>query len=376
VSDLRASDLDLARAYAEGTLAGPLRAEVERRLGSDPELARLVALSSEVWEATDAAVPPRPERPAPSFTEPLERPSLARPVAWAAAAALVLGVGAWAAQRALREPEPSGPVLLRAVPLEPVPVAEVPAPPTDELARYSPSDGAGVRLVDGIERGLALARAAGKPLLVFFYAPQCPLCIEVATGPLLDDEVAAAAEPFVVARQDIGQKMPEAIRTDLRHLPGFAVFDRDGHRSTSFPATTEAAPLVERLATEAEAHARAHGPALSWDAVHALANDLVAAADERDPARRRALWEKVAAADPRGALGDVARARLQRERAEARFALLAAEAAARASGASAALPVLDDALARFRGSRYEPDLRAVRDRVAQDDAFPRLETAR
>jgi hypothetical protein len=371
----RATDLDLARARAEGTLEGPARLEVERRLRDDPAFARLVALYADVLEATPEVLPPRPARPSPSFADARPR-LLSRPLALAAAAVVLAALGALSLRLALRPATEGGgtAVVLRAIPLEPVADATPPDAPLPALSRYAPAGAVGVRFVDGYEQGLALARASGKPLLLFLYAPECPLCVEVASGPLLDDRVGSAVEPFVVARQDVSEA-PKSLVEGLRHLPSFAVYTPAGARESLFAGALSVSELSTRLEVEAAMQVDVHGASPSWQTVRALAGDLAAAEEERDPARRRATWERTAAADPTGPLGGYARARLRGEKEAARQALLAAKEAASSSGAAAALARLDEAIRHAAGSPYEADLRAVRERVEETGTFPALEAA-
>jgi hypothetical protein len=368
-------DLDLARAFAEGRVPESQRQQVASRLRADPEFAALVALYGAVRADTEEAVPPRVARPAPDFADAPAAPRLLRPLALAAAAAVLLALGVLAFRDGAKPAKPPQPVFLRSIPLDPVPVAEAAMPPAAdlrELARYSPNDGAGVRLVDGVDRGLALSRASTKPLLVFLYSPQCPVCLEISKGALLDDAVGAAAEPFVVARQDVASA-PKHLLEGLRFFPAFAVYGPEGERESLFAATTKVAELVQQMGAEARAQEVAHGPSLPWDAVHGLARDLAAAEDEAAPARRLAIWERVAKEDPEGALGAAARARALTMKSDARGALLAAK---NAPDPQAAKAVLDDALARLAGTPYEADLRAVRVRLDETGTFPPLEPSR
>jgi hypothetical protein len=372
--DERPTDLDLVRARATGALPLSLEAEVERRLRTDPEFARLAAVYAVVHDATDDEVPPRPALPAPEFRP--EAPAMRLLPRIAAAAALAaLAVGSWVAARRAREVDAlRDPVALHAIAMDaprPDPSPADALSPSDLafLAAYETHGAAGLRTVEGFARGLALARGADVPLLVYLHYPGCPVCAEVETGPLLDERVARAASGFLVARQDVSEA-PRHLVEGLRAMPSFVVVSPEGERLDLVPSPSTADALVRVLSTEAqEAGVSARRP---WSAVRDAAGFLRGARDVADPARRRALLEKAAAADPAGALGARARAEAALAAGDARAALEEARAAAEREGADAALRVLDAALARHGDTPEGRDLATVRARVAEARAFPRL----
>jgi hypothetical protein len=380
--------LESVRGWVEGTLPAAEREAFAAAMAADRSLVDLVATYAEVHAAT---VHPAPVCPVTAETlrlddAPAPAPvlSLLRRAAPIAAAVLVVA-GAAFALPALLPSDPVMPVDTSAVILRAIrPAArETPPAPPAILSRYTPATDGRLAFLDDVAEARAAARVAGRPLLIFVSMEMCPICRDMQAHAFREEDVARAANGFVLATLSATDLDPKDPLLEADGWPIFVTEDAAGvrRRIHGFPVQMNGPmPTGTQVAEELKAaHAalpQADRAALSWDDVHALVRALRDADDDADPAARRRAWASVAAKDPKGALGARARALLGEDSKDARAALDAARAVARRGDVDAAVSSLDAAARRLEGTPYAADLRAVRDRVKRDGAFPSVVLAR
>jgi hypothetical protein len=344
------SNLERIRAYVDGTLPQAERAAFEADLARDRELAEMTEAYGYVVRATadDAPVP------ATAFEDlPLTpRRTWRRPVL-AAAAVLLIAAGAaifW--PRDKTEPAP-GYVRLASIPLREVDVPPQPPALPEGLADHRTAGDDGLIWIRDLERGQAIARAAGRPVLLFIDHPTCPICAKFEAGPFRDENVEQAAAAFVLVRASWNTAPKQFVENPNLGWPIFVLLDHEGKRIDGFKSYKSAPELARWLTSAREAATGFRYP--EWDEVRRLARLLASDTYE--------ALDEVAHADPDGELGDVARWRLANLAADARAALLAARAAPK---------LLDEAIGKFQGTPYAADLEAVRSYVAKHGKFPEL----
>jgi thiol-disulfide isomerase/thioredoxin len=93
--------------------------------------------------------------------------------------------------------------------------------------RVRPRDSA-VRLIDGLDPGLAAARDSGRPVFLLFSAVWCPVCQELKRRTLLDRELQALAEDFVWIEVDIDRNLSEARLWKVSATPTVFLLDPRG----------------------------------------------------------------------------------------------------------------------------------------------------
>lgn len=380
------ASFDRVRAYVEGTLSPAERAAFSAEMAADRELSETAALYAEVRAATDDPAPPcrataddlvlddvtDPHDP---WTAPVPSLAAARSRRVAAAAAILLVVGAGLAWYATRPIEPTAPAVLPELALEAVPLERTapvgdahPISPTTlaAIAAYEPAAGSSLASLTDLDVARAVSAATGRPLLAFVYHPTCPWCVAIAKGPFKDAAIAEAADRFVFARLDV-TKTPESVWNGFDVWPIFWIEDASGARKHVFGGEQTSASLAKELAAGTAAAPVPDG-VLPWPAARDLARGL----SEADPARRYAAAVLAETKSPRCDLLAYAAAFLASEREAARLALEKARAETARGGVPAGRAALDAALPRFAGTPLGVDLERVRTRLEKDGVFPRL----
>jgi len=359
-------DLELIRAYVHGTLAPGDRAVFEARLSREPELARLCEGYEWTVRATGDVVPERET----AFADLALGRRFRLPL-WASAAALLLVATAVAIALASREePAPPKPPLLA---LSAIPMRAVAAPPVPSfpaaLADYRTSGADGLRWLANEDAARELARAAGRPLLVFVHHPQCPVCRHFRAEEFRDGDVKAAADDYVLLGAN-AEHLPEFVFREMpRGFPAVAAYDPDGNRIAAITGFHEAPDLARwlgRVAAQLKEEKRYPFP--EWRALREAADKLVRAQRSADPAEKLALWQEVEGIDGAGRLPEVARAGRLRMEQRAQDAL----ARARSADPGSAAAVLESAADELRGTPYAADLERVRAHLAKWGSFPQL----
>jgi hypothetical protein len=261
-------------------------------------------------------------------------------------------------------------VALRAIPLEPLPPARAAARPPAELASHRVTGDDGHVWMDDYAAALDVARWSGRPLFLFVDHPSCPICTAYHADHFRDGDVAKAADGFVLASFNAMRVPPDVARLLPRAWPIRVVVDAGGKRVGELTRVVDATGLAAWLRGESE---RREGAPLDWETVRTLAGKLIEAERETDPARRLALWDEVAAADPVGPFGRAAKDHRAALAYDAQQALFEAQAAATAEAACAALA---RGLEATRGTPRGADLAAVLQTMETKGAFPRLEIER
>ena len=382
-------DLDLVRAYAEGQMPAPQRDAFAARLAAEPELAQLVAAFTLVAGLEGDSVPPMQTRFEDLRLDDVEAEAQPRVGAlrWgrmlgAAAAVLVLALGAFLVLRRTGPTGPPPPVVLAAIPGDATAPTVPPLPAA--LVDYAPTGENGLRFLDGYASARAAAALVGRPLLVFAQVPTCPLCRELERDQFHEEALATAAEPFVLVRENMMKPSPE-MEERLKGeenvgWPFFVVDGADGKPASVFSLDpTKPLPdaaTIARLFTAAytSLSPAGRGRPLPWASTQAALADLRAAdAAASERARGEAL-DRVAALAPEGSpLEEAVRLRRRAQAARARAALDAAGEAAAKGGGDAARAVVAAAVAQFEGTPYHADLARVLDHVVRFGAFPVLE---
>ena len=133
------------------------------------------------------------------------------------------------------------------------------------------------------DEAVDVARAAGRPVLVFVNHPYCPLCRQYEAGPFRDGAVARAADGFVLLKVGLENVPPWVARDLPRGWPILAVFEPGGKRLaglTGYQAARRLAPWLEHVA--GELRDRFESP--SWAELRAAARQLARAAETDDAA--------------------------------------------------------------------------------------------
>jgi len=294
---------------------------------------------------------------------------------WMAMAATLLVAAAGAAAYVHARPSV---VTLHAIQMEdrvldPPPTYSVPA----MLATYRPVSDGRVNWLASLPEARALSRATGRPLFVWVYHQQCPMCSSLDSGAMRDESVQSEAAKFVPVKLDVMTASQEVQRWCSAGWPYLAAQTADGKAVVEFSGEMDAAQIRASLA-RGEGAADA---AMPWPAVNELAalnvraeqasaagrlGDAYLAYDEM---RRRV---GAGATDPasRG-FGTNARVGLRGLDREARDALIEAKKLAETDEAAGARR-LSEAAERFRGTPYGNDLAEVEKELRATGRFPVL----
>jgi hypothetical protein len=385
------SAYDLVREAATRPLAPAEQARLDEALRFDEQLREFAQLYPQLHAHTEAFAREfsrieSPGLPATLASE-LEAPRSDRsPLARRAAAAAVLAlfaVGGWLAWRKLAQgdgPPQRAQVELAAIDLELVDglppadleqkLAQNPADFT-LLESYSPVVDGAIHWLDKLEDGLALARAAQRPMLLFGMYTTCPWCIEMQANGLRDETVLALAEDFVPVRI-VYDSLSEEVVTKYheRGYPLFELWTPEGELAHSFPGFFDAPTFVQHLDDASTSASRRTAP--PWERVRDLAREHGAArraelAREFGPAH--AAYMALSRAPLGGALPEAARDGLRRIELHAALAVSRARSAASPSEASSQL---EQAEREFTATPFVADLRRVRAALDSSGEFPEL----
>ena len=392
-------DLDVLRSWVEGRLDAASGARVEAWIALDPDRARRAAQMRDVWTATAAGLGSASttlrfedlpltagETRVDAPSRPVESPSIAerrrRRVA-AAAMVLVLGAGAlaWSVWNRLgparRHPTV---VQLATIPL-PATNATLPADPLasparvpEALASWTPVEDGRIRWLDSPADAAAISAATGRPVFVYGFIESCPICQGFAAHEFRDADVLAWVDrtvPLAIDLMKLDEAEMEAIMS--RRYPLLELQDPQGHVLRTFGGTfgevdmpTEFENSVKDVSVPDWRAMRA-GAASLWQARAAEAkSDWRGAVELYEPWSRRddlRAWSS----DAKEGLGRIG-AHLGRTLKDVRERARADE-----TGAMAALQI---EVARFQGTRFEPDLRAVLSEWRGTGTFPALQPGR
>jgi thioredoxin-like negative regulator of GroEL len=293
---------------------------------------------------------------------------------WLAAAAALLVAVAGAAVWLDSRPHT---VTLRAIHQSPrieMPV-EFAIPPA--LATYRPVADGKVNWMSDLADARVVAKTASRPLFVFVYHPQCPLCIQLDRGALKDRALLAEVEKFVPVRIDV-MKAPDEVEAWLQGgWPYFGAQSADGAHLEDFPGMHDAKALTALLAK----NAGTASSAAPWS----VSNELAAAYEKAEAAREakrygeayeayRAMQRVMATLGPSQEKAvepfrnDVA-VRMWHMNDEAWRELKAAQELATTDEAAGARS-LSEAAERFRGTPYGLDLAEVEQELRATGRFP------
>ena len=389
-----ATFVDRARALLDGSLAPEDALALRREIAADPALRAEFDGIRDVFAMTAA----EPAIPASSLTADtvlvraaadggrvinMRRRAVAAAVLLAAVA---IGV---AANFALRPPEPRDVTLAALCASIPVPVPTPrfdPRPPADplpaRLADFRPVRDGKPAWLDSYDEGKALSRESGKPMLVWVYHPECPMCVQLDRESFADAGVQRDLEAFVPVRVDVMHLDPasELGRTfgpafERGAWPYFVALDADGATLASIQGAWEISdvrPKLDAAAKSAEETARP-----TWEQIRTAATDLGKAEEavranrlgDAVGALRRARESLPAPVQGRPLLPIQARAMNFPLPIDAQRVL---EQAAASVDPAASLPSLDAAARAFAGSSVGNDLAAVARAIRETGRFPRL----
>ncbi len=377
---------DLLRALAEGTLPPEEERRVLALVSGDPVAAAdLAAMVQVLALAADPAPPPvssvtadgmlaRIDGAAVPTPSPAGRRILRRRLLPLAAAGVLVAAGLAGASLLLRGPQ--GPATVALAILggsPPVASAQEPEPVPAALLAYEPDADGTIRWLPTVEEGRALARLAGRPVLVYLFHPSCPLCRRMGETTFRDAAVRAAARSYVPVRVDVTEGAGEMDVEEIfrRGWPYMATQDADGATLREFPGFHEPEEMTDLLAP---AGATAPPP---WEAVRDGAARLTRADALIAEGRPGLAWrevESVASAAPGTPLAAAAEARRARLTARARELLDAARADAVGDGAAASR-ALREAARVYEGSPVAGEFDGVRRALDETGTFPVLVAA-
>jgi hypothetical protein len=295
---------------------------------------------------------------------------------WMAMAATLLVAAAGVAAYVHAQPSV---VTLRAIrmntTMDSPPVRNVPS----MLATYRPVSDGRVNWITSLPDARAVSRATGRPLFVWVYHQQCPMCIELDHDAMRDGALQEEASKFVPVKLDVMTAPPEVQAWCRTGWPYLATQTADGKRLVEFAGEMDTAKIRDALA-RGEGAAR---DALPWSALnevvklHADAEEALAAGRYADAlvaygALRRRLDADGRRNDPASATfrADVDARVVGLER-EARDAIHDAKKLAETDEAAGARR-LSEAAERFRGTPYGNDLAEVEKELRATGRFPVL----
>ncbi len=373
---------DRVRALAEGCLTEPAAGVVRAEIAADPALrafyeewllvVEMTACADVVPECTAAA----PSVDAAGVPSPSARRLRAAPasprrrfVPWmsVAAAALVAAV-VWGV--ATRDTGPVSIVApeLRTLAASVADVGTEPAEPDasvlERLASFEPGAAGKIDWIDDWDAATALARASGKPLLVYVHVDGCPYCADLDTNVWPDAAVRAAAGEFVPARVD-ALKAPDRFADvfNLDAWPYVAVIDGDGETLHEFGGRRKASDMKSQITRGAEKAAERHASRPSWDTVRRASKAVLKGDAARGAGRLGEALVAYRAGAAADAAGSAPPARISAARARivqgaARDALSMIVETARTDAARAA-SAAEDAAKRFSGSAVGAEFGAL-----------------
>ncbi len=382
--DPAATTTDRIRAWILGELSPGEVERLRQELARDPELAAFADDYRHVHELTAF---PAEALPASSICfedlaldEPAAVDGGPRLLRWgkrgaAAAAGVLLAAVAWK----VLGPQPElPPLFLSRIPLTSLePAASLEPLALPALARdYRSVEDGEVRWLYSFDEAQSEARVAGRPLLVLFAFPGCPVCKEIRTKTINEEGVVSIAEMFVPVEVDLTRLEDEELARELMGpgYPFLEVWDPEQGAVYQFPGSTQPHALREQLEQGLwERQAESDPP--SWDDVRravTLYERARSAEEEERYGEAHAAYAKLGKESPGRIFEDAARDGLARLAARAREALLAGRAAAR-EDVERAEDLLREAVVRFDGTPFAPDLAEVLERLRSTGRFPDLQ---
>ncbi|HUR29010.1 MAG TPA: thioredoxin family protein [Planctomycetota bacterium] len=356
------STFDDLRRFSEGALSGDERLRFEARMRGDPELARMAAQFQEVWSATEVGlVSTATSRTAFKDLAPRLAPASDRSP-WlrrAAAAAIffLLATTAWLVWRQMHE-RADAVVELRQIPWSEAPAIlppEVALPAV--LASWSPVRDGEIQWLESLEEARAVSAAVSRPIFVFGYIAQCPICQGFQRNEFQDPAIVALVDQAVPLRIDLLQLEPEELEAiSTRRYPLLEMQDDRGKILHTFSGMFAEVDMQAELARAVAQIARP-----DWKIVNAAAAAFV---------RARAAEAGGRYGEASGSFAALAQNRELPKFAEAGSAALTRIGAAAANllaearasdplEAPSARAVFDAGVERFSGTPYEAELRAV-----------------
>jgi hypothetical protein len=255
------------------------------------------------------------------------------------------------------------------------PASDVPA----MLANYRPIRDGRVNWIASLPDARAVSRATGRPLFVWVYHQECPMCVELDRDAMRDGALQAEAAKFVPVKLDVMTSPPEVQGWCQAGWPYLATQTADGKRLVEFAGEMDTAKIRDAL-SRGEGAAK---DALPWPALNEIAS-LYAGAEAARAAGRYsdafvgydALQSRLGAAgrpdDPASATFRAeVDARIVGLRREARDALIEAKKLAETDEPAGARR-LSEAAERFRGTPYGNDLAEVEKELRATGRFPVL----
>lgn len=383
-----ATPYDRIRAWVTGELSPDEVERLRQELARDPELAAFADAYRQVHELTslpDEALPASSTRFEQLPLLPVEVGGTSKPTprplqlvrrAAAVAAGILLAAVAW---KVLRPASELPPLLLSRIPLS----AAGPAASHEPLALpavardYRTVEDGAVRWLTSLDEATSAARVAGRPLLVLWAFPGCPVCREIRTKTINEEGVVSIAEMYVPVELDL-TRLEDEERARALMGPGYPfieVRDPDQGAIYQFAGSTQPVALREQLEQGLwERQAESDPP--SWDDVRravALYERARSAEQEERYGEAQTSYAKLGQTGAGRIFDDAASDGLARIAAQAREALLAGRAAAR-EDAERAEQLLREAVARFDGTPFASDLAEVLERLRSTGRFPDLLT--
>lgn len=374
------STFDELRAWSQGSMPAVDRARFEAELSRDPVRARSAEEFRAVWNATASGLGPAPVSHT-TFDDLLVHGADAdspRETRWRRVAAAILIVAAVPAVWLVWKHNVSTArdlVVLHSIPLEVASVSEaaehrVPA----LLANWSPVENGAIRWLDSMDDARAVSAAVGRPIFVYGFVDDCPICMGFQRKEFKDPEILALIDRSVPVKIDLMQLDGDALKAIMaRRYPLLEVQDDRGDIVRTFPGQFADVDMRAELSG-----VLAHVVGPSWSIVRELTLALTSAR----AAAERGTWGEAATAFESlarrrdlpafAAAGDEGLARL----AAAASRTLGDARAGAQSDARRALATFEIDAARFQGTLFEPDLRTVLDVWRATGRFPNLEVQR
>jgi hypothetical protein len=368
------------RDLLDGRLDAASAARLRARIAADPAIAAEFAAFSDVHAFTAPAAAACVPASGVSFEtiDAARRAARVRRMRpWAAAAAALL-VGA-AAAAAVHHAFPSqATVALHAISLtQPVVAVVAPSEIPAVLADYRPVRDGSLRWLPTLAEGRAVAKATGRPILLWIYHPTCPVCVEWDRDTFRESDVVADASQFVPVKINVMTATREVEAYLASGWPYLGAISADGRRLLDFAGEQSAEELRSHMEKALSAQG-ASAAALPWtdvnEAAAALGRGEKALADRATSDAYRE-FASVATRDPKGAFGAAASARLSEIAADAATALRDARSRCETDEAAGARS-LSEAAERFRGTPYGLDLAEVEQELRATGRFPALVESR
>lgn len=384
------SAYDLVRESALRALSHEEREQLDAELALDEQLREFAELYPLAHAATEAGARDGEAQLSASTThteawQRLQRelePSRSFDLGRKAAAALLVGLtcaAAWLGWRALESDRAAQDVTLNAIDAQSANAADANAlehvlatPPVDLsfVTSYSPVRDRQIQWIASLDEGLAVARAAERPLLLFGMYTTCPWCIEMQAEGLRDATVLALAEEFVPVRIVYDDLAPEVVQGfHDRGYPLFELWSPAGEIVHSFPGFFDAPSFVEHLDHASTADRRRSAP--PWERVRNVAQQYEHARQAEVGGQfgaAYASYQAIGREPATAAIGELARAGLERIGARAAADLREA----RLANSDAAADLVARAEANFASTPFAADFARVRNALESNERFPTL----